>query len=122
LKEEEKKVERDNATAQKALAAKHKATVALAQQIVNKVNTPLNKLNTLMSTPDAQHLPTFIADSAKNHAMNLHGVLRQAYRALTDPSPELTVSSIKEVTKMLTDSRKVEVLMSQLLLTMSKAK
>ena len=113
---------RDNAAAQKATAAKQKATVALAQQIVNKVNTPMNKLNALMSNPDAQHLPAFIADSAKSHVMNLQGVLRQALRALTDPSPELTVSSIKEVTKMLTDSRKVEVLMSQMLTTMSTAK
>ena len=118
--EEEKRADREQQAAEKASAAKQKATVILAQQVVNKVNAPLNSLTAAMSKPDAQCLPTIISDTAKNHAMTLQGVLRQANRVLLNHSLELTVSSIKEVTKMISEARKHEVLMNQMLTTLSK--
>ena len=118
--EEEKRVEKEAQAAQRASLAKEKATAALAQQIVNKVNGPLTSLTAVMAKPDAQHLPSFVSDSARNHAVNMQNVLRQAQRALADRSSELTVASIKEVAKMISEARKTEVLMNQMLISMGK--
>ena len=118
--EEKKRAEKEKQALARATSAKEKANAVLAQQIVTKISSPISTLATTMARPDCAHLPDFVSGAARSHMANLQNMMKQAEQVLKDNSKTMTVSSIKEVRKMVSEAKKTEVLMNQMLTTMGK--
>jgi hypothetical protein len=118
--DEAKRAEKEKQAAEKQQKAKEKATAALAQQIIGKVTAPLNSLAMAMAKPEAVHLPLVMSDAATSHIQNMQAQLRMAQRSLNDNTIELAVTSIKEITKMLGEVKKTEVIINQLITQVNK--
>lgn len=119
-KEEESKLKKEKLLADKAQAVKEKANSAMAGQIVNKLVVPLANLTLAMSKPGTFRLPAFVTDSARDHLDKLQTLNMKAKFTAADPSKDLPVQTLKDVQKMITEAKKTETLMSQLLATMDK--
>ena len=117
---EEKRVEKEKAVADKERAAKGKATMTLATQMVSKLTGPMNSLSCAMAKPECSHLPELVSQSARTQLQSLSSMHRLAQNALTDSSVELPIAGMKELTKMLSEAKKTEVLINQMLSTMTR--
>ena len=103
-----------------AQAAKDKQTLSFAQQIVNKVSNPMSSMTSTLAKPDTLRLPDFVIDAAKMHLNTLQNLLKEAQLAQASPSGKTFLVSLKDVGKAVTDAKKHEVLMSQMMATLQK--
>ena len=113
-------MEREEQAFAKARAAKEKVATVVAQYIVSKVTPAVTNLAALLGNPDAKHVASFVLQAGQNHNVNLNNLLKQAQRALQDPRHEVSVSSVKEVNKMLSDCKKSEAILSQTIASIQK--
>ena len=103
-----------------AQAAKDKQTTTLAQQILNKVTTPMYSMTATLAQPLSLKLPDFVVDAGKMHLSSLQKIVKEAQLAQASPAGFVFNLTLKEIGKAASDSRKHEILMTQMLATVQK--
>ena len=124
-KEAEQKAKREEdqraKLASKAAAAQQKAKDALGQQIMNKISGPLCTLAATMSQPATMRLPAFVTEAANAHLRVLQDLQKKTQLAMEPSSTDaMPVSNIKELNKVISEAKKTEVLLSQMMNTIGK--
>ena len=103
----------------KALGKVYKSRQALAQQVANKIAGPLLSLTSVIARPLSLNVPQMVMNSARKSLVELQDLEKESMLVIGDPTKEFSIQNIKTVSVMITSSKKTELLMTQLMNSLS---
>ena len=87
----------------------------MAQNVVNKIAGPLMSLTMVIAGPQSLNVPQMVMNSARKCLEDLQNLEKESKLVMDDPTKEFSIQNIKEVSPMITSSKKTELLMTQLM-------
>ncbi len=103
----------------KALEKVYKSRQALAQQVASKIAGPLLSLTSVIARPLSLNVPQMVMNSARKSLVELQDLEKESMLVIGDPTKEFSIQNIKTVSIMITSSKKTELLMTQLMNSLS---
>lgn len=103
----------------KALLKVYKSRQALAQHVANKIAGPLLSLTSVIARPQSLNVPQMVMNSARKSLVELQDLEKESKLVIGDPTIEFSIQNIKAVSSLITSSKKTELLMTQLMNSLS---
>ncbi len=118
-KNRDKEANKKDEVEAKALEKVDKGRQALAQQVANRIAGPLLSLTSVIARPLSLNVPQMVMNSARKSLVELQDLEKESMLVIGDPTKEVSIQTIKTVSIMITSSKKTELLMTQLMNSLS---
>ena len=119
-KEEQKAADKAEQLAAKAVLSQQARHTALAQQVIAKLANPIASMASILTSSESSQLPSFVLDTAKSHLNQLQVLCSSARAVVQDNTKTMAIDNMKDVSKLASDSKKSETLMTQMLASISR--
>jgi hypothetical protein len=104
----------------KALDKVHTSKKNLAHQVLSKVSPMVSSLASTIANPGSLQLPALIIESGRVSFEALQSLEKRAKLVMDDAKNDLGITTIKEASIMISQGKKTEVLMRQMMATLGK--
>jgi hypothetical protein len=104
----------------KALDKVHTSKKNLAHQVLSKVSPMVSSLASTIANPGSLQLPALIIESGRVSFEALQSLEKRAKLVMDDAKNDLGITTIKEASIMISQGKKTEVLMQQMMATLGK--